>query len=57
MPVKVMECHGKFRVVEAASGLVAVTPQGSARDGGGHATRAAAEAQARAINASIGDRS
>jgi len=49
MPVKVAKRGGKFRVVEP-SGRIAKTSTGKARDGGGHASRAAAQRQANAMN-------
>lgn len=49
MPVKVVKRGGKYRVVEP-SGKIAKTDKGKARDGGGHASKAKAEAQARAMN-------
>jgi len=51
MPVSVAKRGNKFRVVE--KGKIAKTDKGNARDGGGHATRAQAQAQASAINRSI----
>lgn len=53
MPVKVYKRRGKYRVVEAANGRIAKTRKGNARDGGGHRSKSKAEAQARAINASL----
>lgn len=53
MPVSVKRHGTKFRVVEGDSDVIAKNASGSAADGGGHATKAAAEAQARAINASL----
>ncbi len=52
MPVHVGKQGKLFRLLEP-SGALATTSQGHARDGGGHATRNKAEAQARAINASL----
>lgn len=52
MPVSIREIDGKYRIVEPG-GAIATTPQGHARDGGGHKTRAQAAAQQRAINASL----
>lgn len=52
MPVKVVRKDGKFRVVEAATGKVVKSSGGKAADGGGHANKSMADAQARAINAS-----
>lgn len=50
MPVKTVRRGGKVRVVEAASGKIAKTGKGRARDGGGHRSKAKAQRQARAIN-------
>lgn len=53
MPVHVERRDGRYRLIEPG-GDIATTPQGHARDGKhGHATRAEAERQARAINANI----
>lgn len=52
MPVSVRRINSKYRIVEPG-GDIATTPQGHARDGGGHPSRAQAEAQMRAMNASI----
>ncbi len=56
MPVKVKREGRKFRVIEASSGRLAKNAEGGEVDGGGHATQAKAEAQARAINASLNNR-
>jgi len=53
MPVKVKREGKKFRVVEASTGNIARNAARTAADGGGHATQAQAERQARAINASL----
>ena len=50
MPVSVKKVKGKYRVMEGSS--IAMTDKGAARDGGGHASKAAAQAQCNAINAS-----
>ncbi len=50
MPVSVRRRSGKYRVVETASGHIATTSGGKARDGGGHSSQAKAKRQARAIN-------
>lgn len=52
MPVKSVKRGEKYRVVETQTGQLAKTSSGSAADGGGHASKAKADAQARAINAS-----
>lgn len=52
MPVKVMKRGAKFRVVESRSGRIAKNRSGTAVDGGGKASKAAAQKQATAINAS-----
>ena len=52
MPVTVVRKDGKYRVVEAATGKVAKNAAGTAIDGGGHAMRANAVKQVRAINRS-----
>lgn len=51
MPVRVRKDGRRYRVVEASTGRIARNASGSSADGGGHATRASAERQARAINA------
>lgn len=56
MPVKVKREGRKFRVIEASSGRLAKNAAGGEVDGGGHATQAKAESQARAINASLDNR-
>lgn len=53
MPVKVAQKGGKYRVVESATGKLAKTSGGKARDGGGHSSKAKATAQVRAINYSL----
>ena len=53
MPVKVAKKKGKYRVVESATGKIAKTDKGNARDSGGHDSEEKAKAQARAINASM----
>ena len=53
MPVTVVKRGAKYRVVEADTKKIAATPNGKARDGGGHADQAKASRQARAINASL----
>lgn len=50
MPVKVVKRRGKYRVVESATGRIAKTENGKARDGGGHASKDKAVRQVRAIN-------
>lgn len=52
MPVMVRKQGGKFRVVEKG-GNVATNAKGTPVDGGGHATKAQAMAQAAAINSSL----
>ena len=49
MPVRVSKHKGIYRVVETDGGI-AKTKNGNARDGGGHKSRAKAEAQVRAMN-------
>jgi hypothetical protein len=49
MPAKVSKRGGKYRVVEP-SGKVVRNRAGTAVDGGGHRSKAKAQAQARAIN-------
>ena len=49
MPVTVRRIGSKYRIVEPGGGI-STTPQGHARDGGGHATRAQALRQMRAMN-------
>lgn len=50
MPVKVEKRDGKYRVVEVSSGRIARGARGGSADGGGHAAKSKAEAQAAAIN-------
>ena len=52
MPVHVEKRKGRWRVVEP-SGRIAKTSKGKARDGGGHASKAKATRQVRAINSSL----
>lgn len=56
MPVTVKKQGSKFRVIDAANGKITKTASGSAADGGGHNSEAAAKRQARAINASLSRR-
>ena len=49
MPVSVVERNGKYRIV-GPDGRIEMTPEGHARDGGGHATHEEAARQQRAIN-------
>ena len=56
MPVTVRREGKKFRVVESDSERIAKNASGSEADGGGHSTRAKAESQAHAINASLKQR-
>jgi hypothetical protein len=52
MPVIVRKRRGRYRVVEKSSGRLARSSSKSKpSDGGGHASKAKAERQARAINA------
>lgn len=53
MPVHVEKVDGKYRVVEVATGHIAKNAAGTAVDGSGHTDATKAEAQARAINASL----
>jgi hypothetical protein len=53
MPVKPQQIDGRWRVVEASTGVIATNPSKTAVDGGGHLLRESAVAQCRAINASI----
>ena len=50
MPVKVKEVGGTFRVVESETELISKNRAGTAVDGGGHRSRAAAIRQVNAIN-------
>jgi hypothetical protein len=52
MPVKIRKRNGKYRIVEP-NNRIAKTGTGKPRDGGGHKSRAKAERQMRAINASL----
>lgn len=52
MPYTVERRDGKFRIIHAAGpnkGDIAMNAGGTPMDGGGHATRSEAEAQARAV--------
>lgn len=53
MPVTTAKKGKKFRVVEAATGAIALNAAGTALDGGGHDSYDQALAQARAVNASL----
>lgn len=55
MPVKVKKVGKKYRVVDADTGGITRNKGGTAADGGGHDNKDRAEAQARAINASLHD--
>ncbi len=55
MPVSVAERDGKFRIV-GPDGKIEVTPEGHARDGGGHATHEEAARQQRAINMHLAEK-
>lgn len=50
MPARVVKRGGKYRVVEP-SGKLVKNKKGTPVDGGGHASKGKAQAQARAINA------
>lgn len=50
MPVKVAKRGNKYRIVGPGGGIEK-TKNGKPRDGGGHASKAAAQKQANAINA------
>ena len=52
MPVEVKKRSGLHRIVETNNGRIAVSSKGNPKDGGGHASKERAEAQARAINES-----
>ena len=52
MPVTVSKRGDKHRIIEKDSGRIAKTSKGNPRDGGGHASKAKAQRQARAINSS-----
>jgi len=56
MPVKVVKRKDVYRVVEASDNRIARGGSGKAVDSGGHASRAKAERQARAINAYLEDK-
>ena len=49
MPTHVERRNGRYRIVEP-SGRIAKGSKGHARDGGGHASKAKAQRQNRAIN-------
>ena len=55
MPAQVMKLNNKYRVVEP-NGTIVKNAKGGPVDGGGHSTRAKAQAQASAINASQAER-
>lgn len=50
MPATVAKRGQKYRVVEARTGKIVKNAAGTAVDGGGHASRGKAAAQARAVN-------
>lgn len=52
MPVRVAKRKGLYRIVEH-SGRIAKTGKGHAHDGGGHASKAMAERQMRAMNSKM----
>lgn len=52
MPVCARQRGLKWRIVECETGKITKNSSGAAVDGGGHSSKAAAEKQARAINAS-----
>ena len=54
MPVKTEKRGDKYRVVEAKTGRIARNRSGTPVDGGGHASKAQASSQARAVNANTG---
>jgi len=56
MPVKCRRIKGKYRVVESATGKIAVNAALTPLDGGGHNTQEGCAAQARAINAATESR-
>lgn len=51
--VSVVQMHGRWRVIDAASGKIAKTWYGTPIDQWGHATQVLAERQAHAVNARI----
>lgn len=53
MPVTTRKRGKKYRIVESATGRIAKTPKGNARDGGGHSSRTKALRQVRAINQNL----
>lgn len=55
MPVKVLKRGDKFRIIESATGRIAMSDGGKAVDGGGHKTKSKAKRQARAINSGKGE--
>lgn len=54
MPVVVRKRGPKYRVVEASTGNLAKNKAGTPLDGNGHASRASASNQAKAVNSSKG---
>ncbi len=52
MPYNVKKVGGKYRIFKAGSGKVAKNKGGTAMDGGGHDTPAAAHAQIKAVEMS-----
>lgn len=56
MPVTYRKRGDVYRVVEAASGRIAKTHLGNARDGGGHDDKASAARQAAYINKALKDK-
>ena len=56
MPVTTAKRGDKYRVIEKATGRIAKNQAGTALDGGGKASKAAAQKQAAAVNISLSKR-
>lgn len=56
MPATVVKRGNKWRVIDANNGKITKNKSGTAVDGGGYSSKEKAQAQARAINASLSRR-
>lgn len=56
MPVRPVKIKGKWRICHGDRNALSTSKHGKPVDGGGHASREQAIAQARAINASLAKR-
>lgn len=53
MPVMVRKMGNKWRVVEKATGRIAMTSKGNPHDGGGHSSESSCQKQVNAMNAAL----